>query len=243
VGASALTNWDIALFDAGRTLIRQHPGLAETILAFSRRVSFGLSEEQAELAANASREWANEQNLREYRGAPYLAHEQYLLGFYDAGLAALLPAPPERSLVAELFAFSEESRHWVAMDGARATLEALRRQGRRAGLVSNFSVALREILASQSLLSLLDPVVISAEVGVEKPDPAIMRIACERAGVAPSRAVYVGDHPLDVVCSRRAGVPVIWITDPARSMPMELGAEPDLRAATIAEVPALLGLS
>jgi len=38
-------------------------------------------------------------------------------------------------------------------------------------------------------------VVISGREGMEKPDPAIYRLALERAGVAPEDAAFVGDNP------------------------------------------------
>jgi len=198
----------------------------------------------AELVAVACASWAEEQNVREYRGEPYLDHQAFLLRFYRAGLAAAMPQLADSELAeraAELLAYSEEIRHWAAMPGAREVLELFRSRGRRAGLVSNFSAGLRQILASLELLGLLDPLVVSAEVGIEKPDPRILALACEQARVSPARAVYVGDHPLDVVCARKAGLPVIWVTDSRRPMPPELGVEPDLRCAVVGEVPRLLG--
>jgi phosphoglycolate phosphatase len=38
-----------------------------------------------------------------------------------------------------------------------------------------------------------------------KPDPAHVLLALERLGVAPEKALMVGDHPLDVETARRAG--------------------------------------
>jgi HAD superfamily hydrolase (TIGR01549 family) len=241
-----LTGWGIALFDAGRTLIQQHPGLAETILAWADRGGLGLSAELAARAAASSLAWADETSLACLRGEAPLAHDQFLLGFYLAGLRAALPeldSAEARRRALALYRFSEGERLWIALPGARETLELLRSRGRRVGLVSNFSPSLRGILAAQGMLGLLDPVVISGEVGIEKPDPRILLIACDRAGVSPNRAVYVGDQPLDVVCARRAGMPVVWVADPDRDMPPFLDAEPDRRAASIADVPALLGIS
>ena len=51
----------------------------------------------------------------------------------------------------------------------------------------------------------------SGEVGVEKPDPEILRIALKRLGLQPREAVFVGDHlDLDVICAQDAGMPGIW---------------------------------
>nr|MCH9684566.1 HAD-IA family hydrolase [Deltaproteobacteria bacterium] len=51
---------------------------------------------------------------------------------------------------------------------------------------------------------------ISAEVGVEKPDPRIFARACERVGVEPAAALHVGDDAGDDVGGARgAGCAVL----------------------------------
>jgi putative hydrolase of the HAD superfamily len=67
----------------------------------------------------------------------------------------------------------------------------IRSGGLRTGLVSNsWSTAHydRELLAD-----LFDDVVISAEVGLHKPQPEIYRLAAERIGVEPAACVFVDD--------------------------------------------------
>jgi epoxide hydrolase-like predicted phosphatase len=47
----------------------------------------------------------------------------------------------------------------------------------------------------EQLASLFDALVISGEVGLRKPDPAIYSLAAERLGVAPEKCVFVDDLP------------------------------------------------
>jgi HAD superfamily hydrolase (TIGR01509 family) len=84
---------------------------------------------------------------------------------------------------------------WVAYPDAVPTLRALRERGLPIAAVSNVGFDLRPVLDGLGLLELLDAVVLSFEVGVVKPDPAIFAAACAALGVAPSRALMVGDHP------------------------------------------------
>jgi FMN phosphatase YigB (HAD superfamily) len=51
-----------------------------------------------------------------------------------------------------------------------------------------------------------DPVVVSAEVGLCKPDPRIFRLALSARGLDPAEVVYVGDSDEDVVGARAAGM-------------------------------------
>lgn len=54
--------------------------------------------------------------------------------------------------------------------------------------------------------ALFDVVVISGEVGLRKPDPAIYRLTAERLGVEPARCVFVDDSPLNVRAAQGVGM-------------------------------------
>ncbi|WKG05384.1 HAD family hydrolase [Mycolicibacterium sp. HK-90] len=51
----------------------------------------------------------------------------------------------------------------------------------------------------------------SKDVDTAKPDPGIVRVALERAGVSADRAVFVGDAVWDGEAATRAGVPFIGV--------------------------------
>jgi phosphoglycolate phosphatase-like HAD superfamily hydrolase len=67
---------------------------------------------------------------------------------------------------------------------------------------------LRELLKSEDVVS---AVTSSEDVGTAKPEPDIVQVALERAGVAPEQAVFVGDAVWDVIAAERAGVPAIGL--------------------------------
>jgi putative hydrolase of the HAD superfamily len=98
-------------------------------------------------------------------------------------------------------------------------LEELRRQGVKLAVVSNSDGRLEELLDRFALCRYFDAILDSTVEGVEKPDPEIFRIAAERVGAAPQRAVHVGDlYWVDVVGARAAGVEPVLI-DPAGLWP------------------------
>lgn len=53
---------------------------------------------------------------------------------------------------------------------------------------------------------LFDAVVISAEVGIRKPDPKIFLLATERIGCAPADCAFVDDFPVNVEGARAVGM-------------------------------------
>src|ERR671937_164738 len=62
------------------------------------------------------------------------------------------------------------------------------------------------------LQPLVDAVVISAEVGVAKPDPAIFRAALERLGARAEDSLHVGDSvENDVAGARAAGLDAVLV--------------------------------
>ena len=80
-------------------------------------------------------------------------------------------------------------------------------------LLSNVGPGVIERKIPQELLQLFDAVVLSGEVGLLKPDPAIFRLTVERLGVAPEEAVFADDHAEYLVGAEAIGMPTILFTD------------------------------
>ena len=94
-----------------------------------------------------------------------------------------------------------------AYPDAAPALRRLRAAGLHLVVVSNWDCSLGEALEGAGLRKLVDRVVTSAEVGMAKPHPAIMRAALQAAGARPDEAVVVGDSlDHDVAAARAAGV-------------------------------------
>jgi putative hydrolase of the HAD superfamily len=93
------------------------------------------------------------------------------------------------------------------LPGVREALAALAARGLALAVVANWDHGLHRYLREHGLAASFAAVVVSAEIGAAKPDPAPFRIALERLGVSPSRAVHVGDHePHDRVGAEAAGL-------------------------------------
>jgi epoxide hydrolase-like predicted phosphatase len=137
---------------------------------------------------------------------------------FEPRLAALLEVESER-LIGRLFGAMEPEA--AMLDGVRA----VRRAGVRTGLLSN---SWGDALAYDDALldELFDSWVISSQVGLRKPDPAIYELAAERLGVPPGACVFVDDLPGNL--------------KPARALGMATVLHRGDAAATLAEVRALL---
>ena len=91
------------------------------------------------------------------------------------------------------------------------------------GLLSNAFDDLRAMLVERwQIADLFDDLVISAEVGLVKPDARIYQLAVERLGVAPETTVFLDDVEENIAGARVAGLQAIWYRDPAEAR-AELG--------------------
>jgi putative hydrolase of the HAD superfamily len=106
-----------------------------------------------------------------------------------------------------------------AVPGAEPALQKLRAAGLALACVANWDVSLGDYLDRAGLARYFDAVVSAAEAGAQKPDPHIFRLALERLGVDPRRALHIGDDGADRDGARAAGLafePIPLATLPAR---------------------------
>jgi putative hydrolase of the HAD superfamily len=105
--------------------------------------------------------------------------------------------------------------------GAEAALGSLRSAGLALGCVSDWDIGLSWQLDRVGLGQHFDAVVTSAEVGAEKPDPAVFRTALERLAVPAERALHVGDGTGDREGALAAGL--AFEPAPLATLPQRLG--------------------
>ncbi len=115
--------------------------------------------------------------------------------------------PPSRFAVAELYEHFATVAPWRLFDDVLPALEALRSAGTPLAVVSNWDERLPRVLDALGLAGRFQAVVVSAEIGVEKPHQGIFEAALQRLGVAPEQAVHIGDSAReDVEGARAAGL-------------------------------------
>lgn len=88
----------------------------------------------------------------------------------------------------------------------------------RTALISNAWSDLREFVARQQIADAFDEMIISAEVGIMKPDPRIYRLALERLGVAPQEAVFLDDMMENLDAARALGMHTIHFVQPEAAL-------------------------
>jgi len=102
-----------------------------------------------------------------------------------------------------------------AIEGSVALLERLRDAGRRLFALTNFSTETwPRARARFDFLGWFENVVVSGELGMTKPDPAIYRVAIERCALVPARTLFIDDMPDNVAAARSLGFEAVLFTTP-----------------------------
>lgn len=83
----------------------------------------------------------------------------------------------------------------------------------KTGLISNAWGDLRDYIIRERFDDAFDKMIISAEVGVAKPEPKIFQIALEQFGVKPNEAVFVDDFLINIEGCEKVGIKGIHFQD------------------------------
>ena len=86
------------------------------------------------------------------------------------------------------------------------------------GLISNAWSGMRAFLEKERFIELFDTVIISAEVGVMKPDVGIYHIALEQAKVKAEAALFVDDIQANIEACEKIGMKGVLFKDPQEAL-------------------------
>jgi HAD superfamily hydrolase (TIGR01549 family) len=101
-----------------------------------------------------------------------------------------------------------------------AAIEALHARGVPQYGLSNVSMeVIDQVRGLSPAFGRLKDAVLSGDVGLAKPDPAIFRLACERFGLQPADMLFVDDSAANIAAARALGFDVHHFTDPAALRP------------------------
>ncbi|MCC6739907.1 MAG: HAD-IA family hydrolase [Planctomycetia bacterium] len=189
-------------FDAAETLIRPWPSYgavyARITAAFGMRIPADFFTEEMKRAFRAV-DWP----LRTTSAAEMRLWQDVTRKVHEA-LPADLPFLEWFGAMYQAFASADA---WVAEADAEETLKALRAQGLRTAVISNWDERLMPVLDGLRLAPQVDRVFVAAQTGWRKPSREMFHHACRELGLAPDEVLHIGDSPSeDVSAARAAGL-------------------------------------
>jgi len=123
-----------------------------------------------------------------------------------------LALPDRNDLAEEMLRWQHAGRFDRVFDDVKPALQSLEVMGMPMAILSNFPTYLHDLLRRFDLTPFFDFVIVSAEVGLAKPDPRIFDLVAEKANRPRARLLYVGDHlGDDIEGARGAGMDAVLI--------------------------------
>ena len=177
--------------------------------------------------------------MKEYLGAPRMPDDDFMTMMDRAAVEVVFPQGVDTWLPKLQETPAPHMKKMVKAE-TRGVLQQLSACA-RLGVVSNYTSDLLGYLQEMQLAEFFETIVISETVGVEKPDPRIMEIALNEMRLSPEKCLYVGDHPFDVLCARRAGMDCAWLAPPQAKLPEGIGCEETMRGGSLSELLAMVG--
>ena len=100
----------------------------------------------------------------------------------------------------------------VLPEDVTSTLNTLSANGKTLGIITNGSSERQQAkIDALGIRSWFNAIVVSEEVGLRKPDPAIFHKALSMSRSAPEDAIFVGDNPTaDIEGAIGAGLRAVW---------------------------------
>ena len=202
---------EVIFFDLGDTLIRPEPSWTDIYHQACRDWGLDIDRETlhaALLEGAKSPFWDDVGQFEATREASFARIREY-----DEGVMASAGFPdlPEAFFRQVAVTFAARSA-WHIFPDVIPALDVIEAAGIRMAVISNWMWEATELVHELELARHFEVLIISAQVGYQKPNEGIFRAALERTGVSPERAVHVGDsYRADVVGARAAGITPVLI--------------------------------
>ena len=190
------------VFDLDHTLYDRYKTYVELMDSFTERF--------ADRLADLPREELLERMMRSDKEGLYYREWEGIFDHYI--MEGVFKKPPTYD---EFYAYLKDAYPpcVVLFDDAVDTMKALHAMGLTTAILTNGEQDYQYLkIEHTELPPHMDFILASREVGAEKPDPKPFRAICEKIGIQPEEAIFVGDNPLrDVDGSRRVGMTPVWM--------------------------------
>lgn len=182
-------------FDVGGTLIEPWPSVGHVYAGVAAR--FGLEG----IAPDAlTRQFAAAWKAR--RDFDYSRDAWRAL--VNASFAGLCPEPPALECFDAMYDAFARSEPWRIFDDVPPALAAVREQGWKLAIVSNWDERLRPLLSDLKLHDCFDVIVASHDAGMTKPSPKIFQRAAAELELPSEAILHIGDSAVEDCHGARA---------------------------------------
>ena len=200
-------------FDFGGTLYDYYPPNAVIWSRIAKRLGVDISPDDPRIWTGMK----NQEIAYEKRGKPYSKLTSEGLHLLNRIVLEALGIKSEGTLNIIQEEFEKRRDGYRIFLDCKNTLDKINQMGMKIGLLSNcdelHAKTRRPTMKENEILHLFDTIILSYEVGYEKPQKEIFDLALNAIGIQDgSKVIHVGDNPLaDAMGAKNAGlIPVLY---------------------------------
>jgi len=195
IGCAVGAEMPVVVFDFGGVL----GGTDKTVLVEELEVCFGISEKEA---------WEVLSELRTAKSQGQTAGQFWSLCAEARGW----------ELPSDWMQYIERVRlHAIRANEEMYRLVAqLRQQKVQVAILSNVSPYRAKYIRACGLYDLFEPVLLSCEVGLEKPDEKIFLLMLDRIGKEPNQCIFIDDKLRNIRVAKQLGMDTIHFRSPSQ---------------------------
>ncbi len=240
--------FELVIFDLGETLIYFDGDLEEVVYESNQQLYQGLRNAGFDLEKTAFiRDFHNQMVVYQARRKTDCKEhttESVLRKVLEGWGYPNLEKEDISPVIAGMYAVSQ--KHWHVEPDAITTLESLKRDGYKIGLISNAAddQDVQTLIDQANIRSYFELIMTSAAQGIRKPDPYMFQKALDFWNLKPSQAVMVGDTlNADILGANQVGIFSVWINrrvDTEKLTPADKKIQPEAIISDLGELSGLL---
>lgn len=228
--------YEAVIFDVSDTLVEYSPNYARIFGDRLRGLGYEVSEEKANDISREVNWTIGEQTRKEQCGEPHMSDEELIALLDKSALSCLTNKNicSKKHLI-DLRKIQMPKQKMKIIPGVIEVLTHLKSKYRLA-IVSNHYSWLMDYLSVNGLAPYFESIVISDIVGVAKPNIRIMQIVLDELALEAKNCLYVGDQPLDVLCSKQIGMDCAWLATDEIRLPKSIPYKEDYRIVRLSDL-------
>lgn len=223
-------------FDAGETLIYRNPSLLEITRRFLKKAGINIDKKILR----------NVLNYCAIRMKPVVrsgkVSDSRKWQIYIAMVLNKLKIK-NKKIMFDLKELLKKGTSFRAFPGTKKTLKYLKNFGFKLGVISNAPSELNEILKRAGIHDFFDSIIISEDVGYEKPNIMIFKKALNTLKIKPKETIYVGDNYItDINGAIKTGITPVWIRRKSKNNEFSYSCKKNKNVFTIKKISEIIDL-
>lgn len=223
-------------FDAGETLVYRNPSLLEITRRFLKKAGINIDKK---ILGNVLNYCAIKMKPMVKSGK---VSDSRKWKIYIAMVLKKLKIK-NKKLLFDLKERLKKGTSFRAFPEIKRILKRLRNLGFKLSVISNAPPELDEILKRTGIHNFFDSIIISENVGYEKPDIMIFKKALNALKVKPEETIYVGDNYItDIKGAIKAGITPVWLRRKSKNNEFSYSGKKDKNVFKIKKVSEIIEL-